>query len=310
VWLTTCAGRCWKLERMVRENSPSGLTSNPSIFHAIVGSSDYDDRRPSFAGPLCQTPKDAYELASDGRRVDPDKTKSSPADEAGLQDEFCRRAAQRAAPSADAPHPGAHPRREQVFLDSALAWGRACAGHRRGHRAKLFFAAAPATTSWWSTAHPRSPPVPAGIPRSCAGRTCSPSSSSSSSCARACRCSAITRACTPSALHAGREWLRSAERVPRTASGRPGMTDHVEPAGRAPGGRHTIGVARHWHFIFDIRSCSTASPTPFLLRTPWVHRLLPEHLSIFLPRLPAPYLPDLHFPAREWLLPLRRRCSS
>jgi hypothetical protein len=56
---------------MVRENSPSGLTSNPSIFHAIVGSSDYDDPPAELRRPSMPDAKDAYELASDGRRRRP-----------------------------------------------------------------------------------------------------------------------------------------------------------------------------------------------------------------------------------------------
>lgn len=54
--------------------------------------------------------------------------------------------------------------------------------------------------------------------------------------------------CTP-----GREWLRFRGPVPRdrvwTAKD-DAIT--LSPLFGLPGGRHTIGVARHWHFIFDI----------------------------------------------------------
>ena len=42
-----------ELERMVREDGLSGLTSNPSIFEkAIVGSTDYDDALAELRGAL------------------------------------------------------------------------------------------------------------------------------------------------------------------------------------------------------------------------------------------------------------------
>lgn len=51
-----------ELERMVREDGLSGLTSNPSIFeHAIVGSSDYNDALAELRGPPAPDAKSAYE---------------------------------------------------------------------------------------------------------------------------------------------------------------------------------------------------------------------------------------------------------
>jgi sulfoxide reductase catalytic subunit YedY len=84
--------------------------------------------------------------------------------------------------------------------------------------------------------------------------------------------------CTP-----GTEWLRFRGAVP---------TDRVwtakedaitlSPLVGLPGGRHTIGVARHWHFIFDILFVVNGLVyAGFLLATPWLHRLLPTDLSIF-----------------------------
>ena len=84
--------------------------------------------------------------------------------------------------------------------------------------------------------------------------------------------------CTP-----GQEWLRFRGPVP---------TDRVwtakqdaimlSPLVGLPGGRHTIGVARHWHFIFDILFVVTGvAYAVFFFATPWVHRLLPAHLSLF-----------------------------
>jgi methionine sulfoxide reductase catalytic subunit len=101
--------------------------------------------------------------------------------------------------------------------------------------------------------------------------------------------------CTP-----GTEWLRFRGPVP---------TDRVwtakedaitlSPLVGLPGGRHTIGVARHWHFSFDILFVLTGIVyTAFLFSTPWLHRLLPTHGSI----VPAAascavtYL-SLHFPS-------------
>jgi methionine sulfoxide reductase catalytic subunit len=84
--------------------------------------------------------------------------------------------------------------------------------------------------------------------------------------------------CTP-----GREWLRFRGPVP---------TDRVwtakedaitlSPLVGLPGGRHTIGVARHWHFIFDILFVVNGIVyVVFLISTPWLHRLLPTDVSIF-----------------------------
>jgi thiosulfate reductase cytochrome b subunit len=72
----------------------------------------------------------------------------------------------------------------------------------------------------------------------------------------------------------------------------------LSPLVGLPGGRHTIGVARHWHFISDILFVLTGIVyMAFLFSTPWLHRLLPTHISI----VPAAascavtYL-SLHFP--------------
>jgi len=84
--------------------------------------------------------------------------------------------------------------------------------------------------------------------------------------------------CTP-----GQEWLRFRGPVP---------TDRVwtakqdaimlSPLVGLPGGRHTIGVARHWHFIFDILFVLTGvTYVVFFFATPWVHRLLPTRWSLF-----------------------------
>ncbi len=84
--------------------------------------------------------------------------------------------------------------------------------------------------------------------------------------------------CTP-----GEEWLRFRGPVPSdrvwTAKQDAIM---VSPLVGLPGGRHTIGVARHWHFIFDILFVLTGVVyVAFFFATPWVHRLLPAHLSLF-----------------------------
>jgi sulfoxide reductase catalytic subunit YedY len=103
--------------------------------------------------------------------------------------------------------------------------------------------------------------------------------------------------CTP-----GREWLRFRGPVPRdriwTAKE---DTITLSPLVGLPGGRHTIGVARHWHFSFDILFVLTGIVyAAFLFSTPWLHRLLPTHASI----VPAAascavtYL-SLHFPSGE-----------
>jgi sulfoxide reductase catalytic subunit YedY len=84
--------------------------------------------------------------------------------------------------------------------------------------------------------------------------------------------------CTP-----GQEWLRFRGPVP---------TDRVwtakqdaimlSPLVGLPGGRHTIGVARHWHFIFDILFVLTGlTYVVFFFATPWLNRLLPNHWSLF-----------------------------
>jgi hypothetical protein len=51
-----------ELERMVREDGLSGLTSNPSIFEkAIVGSTDYDEALAELRGPSAPDANSAYE---------------------------------------------------------------------------------------------------------------------------------------------------------------------------------------------------------------------------------------------------------
>ncbi len=84
--------------------------------------------------------------------------------------------------------------------------------------------------------------------------------------------------CTP-----GREWLRFRGPVPpdRVWTAKQD-TITLSPLVGLPGGRHTIGVARHWHFIFDILFVLTGIVyAAFLFSTPWLHRLLPTHASIF-----------------------------
>ena len=103
--------------------------------------------------------------------------------------------------------------------------------------------------------------------------------------------------CTP-----GREWLRFRGPVPRDrvwTAKEDAIT--LSPLVGLPGGRHTIGVARHWHFSFDILFVLTGIVyAAFLFSTPWLHRLLPTHASI----VPAAascavtYL-SLHFPRGE-----------
>jgi len=101
--------------------------------------------------------------------------------------------------------------------------------------------------------------------------------------------------CTP-----GREWLRFRGPVPtdRVWTAKED-TITLTPLVGLPGGRHTIGVARHWHFSFDILFVLTGIVyAAFLFSTPWLHRLLPTHASI----VPAAgsctvtYL-SLHFPS-------------
>lgn len=83
--------------------------------------------------------------------------------------------------------------------------------------------------------------------------------------------------CTP-----GSEWLRFRGPVP---------TDRVwtakedaitlSPLVGLPGGRHTIGVARHWHFIFDtLFVINGIVYAVFLFSTPWLDRLLPTNVSL------------------------------
>jgi len=84
--------------------------------------------------------------------------------------------------------------------------------------------------------------------------------------------------CTP-----GREWLRFRGPVPkdRVWTARQD-TITLSPMVGLPGGRHTIGVARHWHFISDILFVLTGIVyVAFFFSTPWLHRLLPTHASIF-----------------------------
>ncbi|PZR98887.1 MAG: hypothetical protein DLM67_04925 [Candidatus Nephthysia bennettiae] len=84
--------------------------------------------------------------------------------------------------------------------------------------------------------------------------------------------------CTP-----GQEWLRFRGPVP---TGRVWTAKEdaimLSPLVGLPGGRHTIGVARHWHFIFDILFVVTGvTYAVFFFATPWLHRLLPTRLSLF-----------------------------
>ncbi len=101
--------------------------------------------------------------------------------------------------------------------------------------------------------------------------------------------------CTP-----GREWLRFRGPVPtdRVWTAKED-TITLSPLVGLPGGRHTIGVARHWHFSFDILFVVTGIVyAAFFFSSPWLHRLVPTHASI----VPAAascsitYL-SLHFPA-------------
>jgi DMSO/TMAO reductase YedYZ molybdopterin-dependent catalytic subunit/thiosulfate reductase cytochrome b subunit len=83
--------------------------------------------------------------------------------------------------------------------------------------------------------------------------------------------------CTP-----GREWLRFRGPVPtgRVYTAKED-TITLSPLVGLPGGRHTIGIARHWHFSFDILFVLTGFVYgAFLFSTPWLHRLLPTHASI------------------------------
>jgi methionine sulfoxide reductase catalytic subunit len=100
--------------------------------------------------------------------------------------------------------------------------------------------------------------------------------------------------CTP-----GREWLRFRGPVPtdRVWTAKQD-TITLSPLVGLPGGRHTIGVARHWHFISDILFVFTGMVyVAFFFSTPWLHRLLPTHTSIFpaAASCAVTYL-SLHFP--------------
>ena len=101
--------------------------------------------------------------------------------------------------------------------------------------------------------------------------------------------------CTP-----GKEWLRFRGPVP-TEQVWTARDDAItlSPLVGLPGGRHTIGVARHWHFSFDILFVLTGIVyVSFLFSTPWLHRLVPTHASI-VPAAAAcavTYL-SLHFPS-------------
>ncbi|HXT43562.1 MAG TPA: molybdopterin-dependent oxidoreductase [Pseudonocardiaceae bacterium] len=100
--------------------------------------------------------------------------------------------------------------------------------------------------------------------------------------------------CTP-----GREWLRFRGPVPTdriwTAKE---DTITLSPLVGLPGGRHTIGVARHWHFLFDILFVLTGGVyAAFLFSTPWLHRLLPTHASLVPEAVScAVTYASLHFP--------------
>jgi DMSO/TMAO reductase YedYZ molybdopterin-dependent catalytic subunit/thiosulfate reductase cytochrome b subunit len=84
--------------------------------------------------------------------------------------------------------------------------------------------------------------------------------------------------CTP-----GTEWLRFRGPVPSDriwTAKEDAIT--LSPLVGLPGGRHTIGVARHWHFVFDILFVINGIVyAVFLFSTPWLHRLVPSDLSIF-----------------------------
>jgi sulfoxide reductase catalytic subunit YedY len=84
--------------------------------------------------------------------------------------------------------------------------------------------------------------------------------------------------CTP-----GREWLRFRGPVPqdRVWTAKDDAIT-LSPLVGLPGGRHTIGVARHWHFIFDMLFVINGiAYVVFFFATPWFHRLLPTSWSLF-----------------------------
>ncbi|WP_297827192.1 molybdopterin-dependent oxidoreductase [Mycobacterium sp.] len=101
--------------------------------------------------------------------------------------------------------------------------------------------------------------------------------------------------CTP-----GREWLRFRGPVPtdRVWTAKED-TITLSPLVGLPGGRHTIGVARHWHFLFDILFVLTGIVyAAFLFSTPWLHRLLPTHASLVPEAVScAVTYASLHFPS-------------
>jgi sulfoxide reductase catalytic subunit YedY len=100
--------------------------------------------------------------------------------------------------------------------------------------------------------------------------------------------------CTP-----GREWLRFRGPVPTDQVWTAKQdTITLSPLVGLPGGRHTIGVARHWHFLFDIGFVlNGAVYVTFLFSTSWWHRLIPTRASVVpdATSCAATYL-SLHFP--------------
>ncbi|MEO6857321.1 MAG: oxidoreductase, partial [Solirubrobacteraceae bacterium] len=111
----------------------------------------------------------------------------------------------------------------------------------------------------------------------------------------------------------GREWLRFRGPVP---------TDRVwtakddaimlSPLFGMPGGRHTIGVARHWHFIFDI--LFVLNGVVFIVLTfvtDHYLKLVPTQLSI-LPSAASCLVQyaALHLPAAPGATSASTRCSS
>jgi sulfoxide reductase catalytic subunit YedY len=219
--------------------------------------------------------------------IEPDKTKSSPADDAGLQDEFL----QERLLSEQGPHPRMRLTQVHIRVGSRfvsiwrLAWGAIALAIAVVVAAKLYFASS--VGQHFLSEHrciAQSPPVPAGMPAFVrwthllsffflviivrSGLQ-----------VLADHPRLYTKVhCTP-----GREWLRFRGAVPtdRVWTAREDAIT-LSPLVGLPGGRHTIGVARHWHFIFDILFVLNGiAYAVFLFATPWLHRLLPEHLSVF-----------------------------
>ena len=102
--------------------------------------------------------------------------------------------------------------------------------------------------------------------------------------------------CTP-----GREWLRFRGPVPNdrvwTAKE---DTITLSPLVGLPGGRHTIGVARHWHFSFDILFVAhrASSTPPSCSRRRGCTGSCPPMPRSSPPRPPAPSpIVSLHFPS-------------